>query len=313
MKPHFLPSILLFAIAAHAEEPQAGFSLKDQPAEHLDVLANGKTLARYMYAHDISTKESRTVTYKPYLHVFDKDGTAPITKGPGGLFPHHRGIFVGWNKMRVGGKDYDRWHMSGGDQVHREFVAQKADADGAGFTSRVEWMGNGEDPILEEKRVTTFYPAPAPAYAFIEVSTTLKAVGGETILGGDPEHAGLQYRPANEVKTKETKYVFPKENANPKKDRDYPWVGESYTLGDKRYSVVYLNHPGNPKDTAFSAYRDYGRFGGFFKADLAKDAELTIRCGFLIIEGEMPGAAWIQEHYNTYAGTSDPTPKTTVK
>jgi len=99
MKPLFLPAILLLAISAHAEETQAGFSLRDQPGEHLDVLSNGKTLARYMYAHDPSTKESRTVTYKPYLHVFDKDGAVPITKGPGGLFPHHRGIFVGWNSI----------------------------------------------------------------------------------------------------------------------------------------------------------------------------------------------------------------------
>ena len=64
-----------------------------------------------MYAHDVSTPERRLETYKPYLHVFDADGTAPITKGAGGDFTHHRGIFIGWNKISVGGKTMDRWHM----------------------------------------------------------------------------------------------------------------------------------------------------------------------------------------------------------
>ena len=82
-------------------------------------------------------------------------------------------------------------------------------------------------------------------------------------LGGDPEHAGVQYRPADEVDSKQTVYVFPKENAGCHKDLDYPWVGETYTLGGQKYSVVQISPPRNPKNTRWSAYRDYGRFGAF--------------------------------------------------
>lgn len=315
------PAILLILLCLggfiHAENPsvgaRTGFSLKDQPGDHLDILSGSRVVGRYMYAYDKSAADKLNLTYKPYLHVFDAEGRAPITKGPGGVFPHHRAIFVGWNKILINGTTYDRWHMSGGAQIHQKFLAQKADAQGATFTSHVDWMGKADQPILAEERTIAFLPAPAPAYAFIDVTSKLKAVAGETQLDGDPEHAGVQFRPANEVDKAETAYVFPKANADTKKDRDYPWVGETFALNGKRYSVVYLNHPSNPKSAIFSAYRDYGRFGAFFKATIPKDAELSIRCGFLVAEGEMPAADWIQKQYNAYAGTSDPVPALTVK
>ncbi len=74
--------------AGHPREAEAGFAVRDQEGQHLDVLLEGKIVARYMYAHDTSSKERTAETYKPYLHVFDADGKAPITKGAGGDFPH---------------------------------------------------------------------------------------------------------------------------------------------------------------------------------------------------------------------------------
>ena len=87
---------------------------KDTKGKHLDVIQNGKVIARYMYAHDPSSKESRHETYKPYLHVMSPDGKTPITKGAGGQFTHHRGIFLGWNRIGFKKKSYDLWHMKTG-------------------------------------------------------------------------------------------------------------------------------------------------------------------------------------------------------
>src|SRR5207244_7162067 len=82
---HFLNGLaaILAAGAVHAGD---GFSFQDHPGEYLDVLKGGRIVARYMDAHDASTKERRAETYKPYLHVFDAAGNAPITKGPGGTY-----------------------------------------------------------------------------------------------------------------------------------------------------------------------------------------------------------------------------------
>ena len=91
------------------------------------------------------------------------------------------------------------------------------------------------------------------------------APGGSACAGDQPSCCDACAGGCAPVKTTTTTYVLPVEKADPHKDRDYPWFGETFTLGDKQYSVVYLNHPSNPKDAKISAYRDYGRFGAYFR------------------------------------------------
>jgi hypothetical protein len=299
------------AFAADPPAPAAaGFAFQDAPGEHLDVLLDGKIVGRYMYAHDTSTKARRTETYKPYLHVFDADGKAPITQGAGGTqFPHHRGIYIGWQKLGFGGKTMNFWEMAGGDIVHEKFAGQKADADAATFTSLTRWVPNGSDkPVVTEARTIAFRKAAAPARLVIDFTSKLTAPNGDVELNGDPEHGGIQYRPAGDLTAIETVYVFPKEKADPKKDTDYPWVGETYTLHAKRHSVVQMSGPENPKGTRWSAYRDYGRFGAFPKAGVKSGESLTVKYRFLIADGEMPPAAAIQAAYDPFAGVAQPTP-----
>ena len=285
-----------------ATAADAGFTFREQPGVSLDVLRDGKNVARYMCGYDTATPERRDETYKPYLHVFDTDGREPITKGPGGEFPHHRGIFIGWNKLTVGGKAYDRWHMKDGAQIHRKFLAQKAGADQASFTSLVQWTGQGDEAILEEERTHTFSRGTAPTYLVVDVSSRLKAVAGEAKLDGDREHAGLHFRASAEVDRSKTTFLLPTEKADPVKDRDYPWFAESFTLRGKRFSVAYLNHPNNPTGTEVSAYRNYGRFGAFFRDTIPAGGERTIRVRFLVMDGELPGRETVQSAYQAFAG-----------
>lgn len=310
---HLLAAALLVATSAARLHAADAFAFKDEPGQHLDILANGKLVARYMYAYDKSTPAKLLETYKPYLHVFDAEGTAPITKGPGGTFPHHRGIYIGWNKITFNGKAYDRWHMKGGEQVHQKFTAQKADADLATFTSLVHWNDEAGKEFVVEERTMTFRPAPAPGRALIDFSSKLSAPRGEVKLDGDPEHAGIHFRPVEEVDKSQTVYVFPSEKPNAHKDVDYPWVGATISVRGKLHSVVEMSHPGNPKGTRWSAYRDYGRFGAFPTATIKSGESVTFNYRFLIAEGEMPAADVIQKTYNAYAGTTDPTPKVTAQ
>ena len=314
--------LALAAGSAPAADAGGAFAVKDNPGKWLDILQGGRIVGRYMYAYDKSSPQQLTFTYKPFLHIFDAEGKEPITNGPNPTYPagksvgypHHRGIFIGWNKMTFEGKSYDRWHMKGGEQVHQKFSEQKAGPDSATFTSLVVWNDVDGKPFVEEERTMTFLARPAPALALVDFQSRLKAPRGDVMLDGDPEHAGVHYRPHNDVKASETVYVFPREGANAHKDTDYPWVGETYTLGDKRYSVVLMNPPDNPKDTRFSAYRNYGRFGAFFKKEIKSGQTLTIRYRFLIASGEMPAVDAIQKCWDEFAGVKTPTPapKTTV-
>ncbi|MGA2032106.1 MAG: DUF6807 family protein [Thermoguttaceae bacterium] len=303
------------AVAENTAALGAGFSLRDKPGQYLDVLLDGRVVGRYMYACDRSTPQRQEETYKPYLHVFDAEGKAPITKGPGGLYTHHRGIFIGWQRILFQGKRYNLWEMGSGRIVHREFSVQKASPDQATVTSLTDWNDNAGKPIVEEQRTMIFRRAPAPFRLMIDFTATLTAPRGNVRFEADPEHGGVQFRPANEIVKKETVYVFPKEHAQVRTDVDYPWVGETYTLKGKRYSVVDLNHPDNPKGTKFSAYRDYGRFGAYAKKEIASGQSLTLKYRFLIAEGAMPGADAIQKCWDEFTGMKSPAPvpKTTVR
>ena len=164
-----LASAAFLALPGAAPE---GFSFKDEAGKHLDVLFGGRIVARDMYEYDKSTPEKLHETYKPYLHVFDAEGKAPITKGPGGKYTHHRGIFAGWNKLGAGGKTYDRWHMKGGEQVHQKFLEQKADGTtvvfGAGSfvpakSLQQDWIASvaGISPSATRKRYRSVSASPA--------------------------------------------------------------------------------------------------------------------------------------------------------
>ncbi|MCD6287896.1 MAG: PmoA family protein [Candidatus Hydrogenedentes bacterium] len=299
---------MAMATPTGAYAAKQGFQLRDTPGSHLDVILDGQPVARYMYAYDPSTEETRVVTYKPYLHVFASDGKTLITKGPGGLYTHHRGIFIGWNEIKFNGKTYDRWHMKGGEIVHQRCLDKKAGPDSATISALIYWNDENHKPLLREERTLTFRRAPAPARLIIGFTTKLDAAYGDIFLGGTIEHAGVHYRPADEVDRSKTLYFFPKENPDPKTDLDYPWVGETYTLFGKQYSVVEMNHPDNPKGTKYSAYRDYGRFGAFFEKEIKSGQSLNLKYEFLISDSEMMPAAYIQKQWDKFAGLKKASP-----
>lgn len=304
--------VLVLCLALPAAAQDVGFAVKDKAGDALDIVLDGKVAARYMYAYDKSTDERRKETYKPYLHVFDATGAYPITNGPAGLYPHHRGIYIGWNKIGFEGKSYDRWHMLGGEIVHKKFSDVAAGKDKAAFTSHTQWLTDMGKVILDEERTMTFRKPDGAGRLLIDAVFKLTAPNGDVTLGGDPEHAGIHFRPANEVTKSETIYVFPGEKAVPTKDVDYPWVGETFGLKGNKHSVVLFNHPDNPKNTRFSAYRDYGRFGAFPTAEIKQGESRTFRYRFLIADGAMPSAAEIQRIANDFTGTESPVPPTTV-
>jgi len=307
MKP---TALILLALSLNA----AAFDIAIVEKDHVDVSDGGKVVARLMTANDLSTPDRHHETYKPYLHVFDPSGATRLTKGHGFSFTHHRGIFLGFSKISYGGKSYDRWHMKGGDQV----VTKVAPGESS-FTAFINWQGDTTDPFLTEERRFTFTAPAKPFYLGIDMTSTIKPVSGEAELSGDPEHAGAQFRPSELVDTQTTAYIFPGENIDAHKVKDLPWAAEVFTVkgkedkGDKTFTVVILNHPDNPKDTATSAYRDYGRFGMFPKGKATAEAPFKLHYQWVIAEGDVRDAAVLQQAWNTFAGKNEPVPTLTIK
>jgi hypothetical protein len=301
-----------------------GFALKDTAGEYLDVYLDGRAIARYMYANDTSKPDRSEQTFKPYLHVFDAEGKQMITKGPGGLYTHHRGIFFGWQRIGYDGKTHNMWEMAGGNrQIHQKFTDQKTGPDQASFTSLVAWKLPGDKTLLEDERTFTFHRRPAPTLALVDFSTKVKAVAGDLDLNGDPEHGGVQFRAAEEVDRKNLKYCLPKESITPSagsdadfqlagkvkiSKNDLPWAAESYQLRDKTYNVEEMSGPGNPPGTRWSAYRDYGRFGAFPAAKLKAGETLTLRYRFWVTAGDPPTRADLQKQYDEYMKSTESKP-----
>lgn len=300
-----MPISLLLAVATIQAR---AFEITVADKDHVAVARGAAVVAKFMIAHDTSTPERRHDTYKPYLHVFSADGETRLTKGPGGQFTHHRGIFLGFSKIAFGGKSYDRWHMKGGDQV-----VTKIAPEGSSFTAHIDWQGDADAPFLTEERRFDFTAPSKPFYLGVEMNSTIKSVSGEAELNGDPEHAGAQFRPSELVDAQTTTYVLPGESVDAHKTKDLPWAAEVFTVEGKTFTAVILNHPDNPRDTAVSAYRDYGRFGMFPKGKATADAPFKLRYQWLIAEGDVRDAAVFQQAWNAFAGKSDPVPPVTIK
>jgi hypothetical protein len=298
----FIPVVFVRGEEVPAYLDSPAFALVE--GEHLDVLdGEGKPRLRYMLAYDTSSDEEVLRTYKPYLHVFAPGGERFLTKGVEGKYPHHRGIFTGWSKLKHGGEVFDLWHMkNGAAQVHQEFIEMDGPEGAVGFAARIDWKNPDGVVMLEETRETVFYPGAEGAYALIDVTVTLKAVNGDVELNGDPEHAGFQFRPnAEVVENKSARYAFDRDETDPKKDRDYPWVAMTFDLeGAGTWTAQMMRDAGNPDDSRWSCYRDYGRFGNFFVRTVADGESLTYTFRIRVTEGESGSREELQAQFDEW-------------
>lgn len=283
----------------------AGFHFENQAGKYSELQFGSRPVLRYMHeALDRSTKERTGETYKVYHHVYDPTGARLVTKGPGGLFPHHRGLFFGFNRIKYGDQEADIWHCNRGEhQSHRETMAEETGPVLGRHRLIVDWHGRDDQVFAVEERELTAYNVPGGL--MIEFASLLKSKVGKVRLDGDPQHAGFQFRGAQDIpdKTKAlTYYVRPDGKGEPGQFRNWsskptdttlnrnhinlPWLGMSFVLDEKRYTCCYIDHPQNPKPARFSE-RDYGRFGSYFEYDLDDNHPLRLNYRVWLQEGEM--------------------------
>ena len=282
-----------------------------------DLSFDGRKVLQYF--HPKRDPKDHFYTFKPFHNVYDPTrGALVLTNSSAktnkdGLFPHHRGLFFGFNRISYDGKTADIWH--GTDNVFSEHDKTLSTEAGEVFgrqKSAISWHGKAGDTFATEEREVTAYAVPGGT--LIDWSTTLATQLTRVRLDGDPQHAGFHFRANQEVAkngAQETYYLRPdgkgKINetrnwaapAKPKdKDKDkpavkpdartinLPWNACSFVAGGKRYTVVRINHPDNPGETRGSE-RNYGRFGDYFEYDLTPAKPLKLKYRVWVQEGEM--------------------------
>ena len=264
------------------------------------------------YFHPKRDPKDHYYTFKPFHNVYDPaKGETMLTNtsaktAKDGQFPHHRGLFFGFNRISYGEKQTaDIWH--GTNDVFSEHDKSLATEAGEVFgrqRSAISWHGKAGDTFATEERDVIAYAVPGGT--LIDWSTTLSTKLDKVRLDGDPQHAGFHFRANQEVSKngkENTYYLRPDGKGKPGETRNWaapakadtkpdartinlPWNACSFVTGGKRYTVVRVNHPDNPKD-ARGSERDYGRFGDYFEYDLTPDKPLKLQYRVWAQEGEM--------------------------
>jgi hypothetical protein len=288
----------------------AGFLWQDAGGE-TTLLYNDRPAARYMHEPlDESSPEARERSFKPYHHVFSPDGSTLLTKGPGGLYPHHHGVFFGFNRVTYhGDKTCDIWHCTDrAFQSHAREISRSADDNSARHRALIEWHGReGEVFATEEREFAMTRPTLNGVEGWqIDWASHVESTDGQPIhLDGDPQHAGFHFRAPQEVAevtAPQTYYLRTDGKGALDESRNWdigagnspmnvecenrPWNAMSVVLGGKRYTILYLDHPSNPKPARYSE-RDYGRFGSYFVYDVTKELPLNVKYRLWVQDGEM--------------------------
>jgi hypothetical protein len=316
---HVVLNTKALALVVHLKkvEPQGTrFAWTGKKGEYDElVLTRSGTMTpvlRYMNRpYDVSSKDAREKSYKVFHHLYDPAGKRFVTNGGFTndditdpkklLYPHHRGIMYGFNKCTYGPglkNKADTWHCTGDAHVaHEKTLSAETGPLLGRHRVLIGWYGVKNERFAEEERELTVYNVPGGT--LVGFASRLKTTGGTVKLDGDPQHAGFQFRAANDVATttqKLTNYLHPDgTKGEPGKERnwpgdkamvDLPWYVVNFTLDGQRYSVTYLNHPSNPSPTRFSE-RAYARFGGYFEAEVTEKTPLVVQYRLWLQNGEI--------------------------
>jgi hypothetical protein len=272
-----------------------GFSWNDSAGKHADLVLGKRPVLRYMYQAYENDPAKRDLNNKPFHHLFDPTGQRLVTKGQGGFETHHQGLFFGFTSCTFEGGKCNTWYCHDGEhELHKKFVNQLAGPILGRQRMEIDWNDRQGKTFCTEEREMSAYAVPGGT--LVEFASRLKSSKGEVILDGDPHHAGFQFRADDEIskRRKEVYFLRPTgkgnlgEEKNDKTTMNLPWNAMSFTLGDKRYTALYIDRPSNPKPAYYSE-RVYGRFGSALgKQTLKADGpplELSYR--IWLQEGEM--------------------------
>ena len=295
MRARPAPVIRLMALFAASmllsNSLQADWTVNDAPnpaapGRAVDFKENDRLVARLIHGEG---------QLKPYLHVFGDSGDLLTQWSEGQRYPHHRGIFIGWNRIESDIGNHDLWHLR---QEERMSLVKLEKLEGVGdsatLVATIEWRGNhSEDSLLITETRTLKVSRPAGGNKAVQVDANFKLKAARALrLGGDLQHAGAHIRVHEGVvpRQRETVYLWSPATLENARDRirgeRIEWCRLLFPIEDRWYAVTQFNSPRNPIEEL--SVRPYGRFGFFFSKRLAKDETLSLDYRFIAEPAEAP-------------------------
>ncbi len=296
------------------EEYQTEKYMWERITEHSTRLFVGG-LPVIQYEHPVFDADNIEETKKPFHHVFEPTANRFITKGPGGLYSHHRGIFFGYNHVYVGDSEerIDIWHARDGERSeHVEIIREFAGPVMGGHKVKIHWKDHDGKPFIEEIRDIRVFRQPY-GETLIDFHSELRTLDQPVRLDGDRQHAGVQFRASQYVADNRhfTRFIRPPEwshldggeEIEGPEMYDLPWNAMHFIIDERPFTVSYLSHPSNPQNAEMSE-RLYGRFGEFFPYRVTDGDPLTVKYRFWVTEGKVPSVESIDLRYHAFASPS---------
>lgn len=277
-----LPAVLLSLCACTAVTPS--------PDRHDELRLADTVVARYVHAA-YDPRDERT-TCKVWHEIRARDGRV-LTKGTGGQFEHHRGLFFGFHRTEDGGRVLDFWHCNHGEsQRHVAFCDARELGLAAGdFAARIDWCDASGAPVVRERRGLA---ARDLGDGWVRLDCVVELTSDRVVrLGGDPQHSGHQFRALDRFAAKDgpkVRYVRPAGMTDRGND---VWTGGAWIAAILPFSteeggpvtVLRVEGSSNPGPAQWST-RDYGRFGATFACELQPGNLVRFAWHYVVGTGE---------------------------
>jgi hypothetical protein len=307
--------VVLASVPLHAAWTVVDGANENFPGRKVDIKEGERLVAQFIHGEG---------QIKPHLHIFGDEGDWLTEWSPRQSFPHHRGIYIGWNHISSDLGSFDLWHFNNGGKMSVVKLDElRGDRDTARLVATIEWRGgkkdtNGQDLLLTEKRMLVI-SRPEGKRTQVDASFALHAAR-DLNLGGDLQHAGIHFRASTKLqgREKETAYLWEPDLPGPGgkvSSKEAKWARLVFPIGSRWYAATEFNAPGNPVEEI--SWRNYGRFGFFFKRALKKDETLALNFRFITERTEAPAApgklsdeqkaqarAEAQARYSEFSGTA---------
>jgi len=299
--------------STRAQEPEVLSTESGKPKADAsaDVTFGEQKVAAHLFQKTWDAKDPRP-TCKVFHQVYSLDGTL-LTKGLGGEFEHHRGLFVGWNRTKHDGKLYDFWHLHKGESQRYQGPTspELLNMGKHAQVSTIDWSAPDEQRIIRELRGLEVVRHNDDHYVLhMRVQCSTDALDVE--LGGDPQHAGQQFRAPQQFAEKgqtPVTYLRPdgaKEHGNDVWT-DCDWIAGVMALPKATFTVLRIEGPANPGKTTWST-RPYGRFGATRTVTVTKEKPMRIDQFYVIANGERD-VAWCHEQATKWRAQAQQTDK----
>lgn len=281
VEPAALSACLLSLCACTAVSPG--------PEAADELRLHGTVVARYVHA-TYDRSDERT-TCKVWHELSSSDGRV-LTKGTGGQFEHHRGLFFGFQRTEDRGRVLDFWHCNHGEsQRHVDFCDPRDLGLEAGdFAAHIDWCDGDGTPVVHERRALAVRDL-GDGWTHFECVAELTS-DRRVRLGGDPQHSGHQFRALDRFAAKDgakVRYVRPAGMTDQGNDvwTSGEWIAAILPFLDEEggpVTVLRVEGRSNPRPSQWST-RDYGRFGATFACELEPGQPLRLRWHYAIGKG----------------------------